>query len=454
MGSDLRIRRDRSALADGTLFGRRRKGISRWKLALWLLVVGTALLILWQRTKVQPLVMAMIGEAPTATPDNLTYAQRGYTAFLQGNLELAIDDYCLASHGLNYPTFSSPRCDPPKEDSAEARQIDVNIAYELIRVLIYRSYDDRRLGIYDQDGETWGRVITTVFPKNERAHAIYSFALTNNNHAEQAVPEGLTALSLNKQDGEAHAYLSAAYYSSARYSDAVSEGEQAISLAPQSVDAHIAAAQALFISSQFDAAQNEYQAAITINPRLGLSYFYLAAFFVFRNQQEAAIAEYDQVLTLDNKSVKAYTRKCAAYFNIGVTDKALANCQNATTLDKSYTDAWKWQGQVLYNRRDYEDALLSFSNCRDLENQAVKKSELKTGDRLPECWYLAGLTYYLLGKCDRAYPLFNEVLSFTDNSLAIRLTRKGIDGCGATNPNIPTPTMLPTIAPVPAPILN
>jgi len=89
-------------------------------------------------------------------PITLPTRTRGYTAFLQGNLELAIDDYCLASHGLNYPTFSSPRCDPPKED-AVARQIDVNIAYELIRVLIYRSYDDRRSAFTIRMRKTGGR---------------------------------------------------------------------------------------------------------------------------------------------------------------------------------------------------------------------------------------------------------------------------------------------------------
>jgi len=77
-----------------------------------------------------------------------------------------------------------------------------------------------------------------------------------------------------------------------------------------------------------------------------------------------------------------------------------------------------------------------------------------SGDRLPECWYLLGLTYYLLGHCDQAYPQFNEVLSFTNNPLAIQLTRKGIEGCASQNPNTPTPTPIPTFTPPPAPILS
>ncbi len=394
MDDNLRIRRDRSALADGTLFGRRRRGMSSWKIGLWVLGMLFMGGILWQFNKVQPTVLAWVGTAPTATPSNITYAEKAYTAYLQGDLETAIDNYCLAAHGIPQPEYSDPRCTVPDPDSSYTRNADVNIVYELVRTLVYRDYDDRRLGIYTNSAEAWGRILATANPKNSRAHGIYAFALTNNSHPEQAVPEGLSAISLNPKDGNAYAFLSMAYYFSNRFSDALDAGGKAVALADQSVDAHIAYAQALFVTAQYDSAQAEYEAATKINPRLAFPYFDLAIFFLNRQQQEAAIAEYDQVLAMDNKSVKAYTRKCAAYFNIGQTSQALENCKNATTLDPTFSEAWQWQGQVLYNRRDYEDALVAFQNCQKLENDSVAKGAISSADRLPQCWYLQGLAYY------------------------------------------------------------
>ncbi len=448
MADNLRIRRDRSALSDGTIFGRRRRGFARWKLGLWVLAMLFMGLIVSQFGKVQPTVLAWVGTAATPTPSNVTYADRGYKAYLTGNLELAIDNYCYAAHGVPGKPYANPRCATPDPGSPSVIQADVSIVYELVRVLVYRNYDDRRLSIYDQNAEDWGNIVAEANPNNSRAHAIYTFALTNNYKSEQAISDGLTAVRLNPKDGEAHAYLSMAYYDSKRFASAVDEGEQAVALDEQSVDSHIALANALFVTNQKDGALAEFQTATKINPFLQFPYFYLASFYLNQQRTEEAIATYGQVLAIDNKSVKALTRKCAAYLNEGSTTEALADCKTATTLDPSFTEAWKWQGQVLYNRRDYEDAITALETCKAQEEDAVAKGQIKASARQPECWYLLGLTYYTLdngrnGYCGKAYKLFNEVLSFSSNSQAIRLTRAGIAGCAQSDPSYPTPTPIP-----------
>lgn len=457
MADNLRIRRDRSALADGSLFGRRKRRLISWKFGAWAAAMAIVGIVALQFNRIQPVVLAAVGSAPTATPNNVTYAKRGYDAYLRGDLEAAIDNYCRAAQGNPTTSYQQPRCETPAPDSPAVRKANVDVIYELVRVLVYRSYDDRRLNIYNRDAEAWGKIAADANPKSSRAHAIYAFALTNNDHSENAVPEGLSAISVNPGDADAHAFLSLAYNSSSRYSNALTEGEQAVALNEQSLDAHIAYAYASWVMGKYSIAEDQFRIGTTINPRLAFPYFLLAAFYVSRegkveNAIELAIARYDQVLSIDNKNVKAYTRKCAAYFNIGETTKALANCKNATTLDPSYTEAWKWQGQVWYNRRDYEDAITAFETCQKQENEAVARGDIKSNDRLPECWYLLGLAHYLLGDCKTAYNLFNEVLSFTDNEQAIRLTRQGINGCASKNPDFVTPTLIPTQTPLPAPI--
>src|SRR5574337_1140951 len=97
MSSDLRIRRDRSALADGALFGRRRRGLQPWKIGLWLLAMGFVGVVVWQFNKIQPRVLAMVGTAPTATPPASSYFQAGDRAFWRGDLDAAVENYRAAA---------------------------------------------------------------------------------------------------------------------------------------------------------------------------------------------------------------------------------------------------------------------------------------------------------------------------------------------------------------------
>ncbi len=454
MTDNLRIRRDHSALSDGTLFGRRRRTTFRWKFGLWALVMAFAGGIMWQFDRVQPTVLALISDPPTATPSNLTYTQAGYTAYLHGDLETAINNYCLAAHGVPDKPFSAIRCALPDLNSSYAKKPDVNVTYELVRVMVYRTNDDRRLNIYNQNAEDWGHLVAAGNPRSSRALSIYSYSLYNNYKADQAIPAGISGIDPNNggaSNGDAYAFLSDAEYEGNRYSDALNYAEKAVSLDNNSVDAHIALANALFFNNQFSSAEGEFLTATKINPFLEFPYFSLAAYYLYQkiNRPEDAIAAYNTVLTIDNKSAKAYTRKCAAYLNQGDTTNALGACKNATTLDDQFAEAWKWQGQVLYNRRDYEDALTSFKKCRDLEDDSVAKKEITPQDRLPECWYLGGLAYYTLDDgrnhyCEQyALKLFNEVLTFSKNAQVVRLTSAGFQGCASVNPNLQQPTPVP-----------
>src|SRR5258708_36376297 len=124
MADDLRIRRDRSALADGALFGRKqRRQINRWQIGLWLLAMAGLGIVIWQFNTIQPKVLRVFGIAPTATPTANDYFKRGDTAFLRGDLKTAI---------LNY------------REAARLAPTSVDVLYELARMLIYHSYGDPR----------------------------------------------------------------------------------------------------------------------------------------------------------------------------------------------------------------------------------------------------------------------------------------------------------------------
>ncbi len=429
MSSDLRIRRDRSALADGSLFGRRRRGLQTWKIGLWLLAMAFMGLVVWQFNNIQPKVLAMVGSAATPTPPASWYFRNADRAYWRGDLDTAIDNY---------------------REAAKQSPSNVDILYELSRMLIYRSYADRRNEASDiPEALKWASQGVEMNPNNDRAFAIYCFALVTDSKYEEAVRACLRATDLNPNNADAHAFLSTAYVSLTRLDSALDEAKKAVDASDNSIDAHRSYAYALWYKGLFDGALENFEKAIAINPRLEFPYFELAAFAVNRNKYEMAITAYNRVLSMNSRSVKAYTRLCETYYRMGETERAMDNCKNSIDLDVEYTAAHKWLGQVYYTRRNYEGSIEQFEICTKQEqDQAVPPDA-----RFVECYYLRGLAWYYLDKCENAMPIFSELLTWTHDKNAIDKTNQGMNLCADKHPDKfqpptpipPTPTLAPLI---------
>src|SRR5882724_4857236 len=93
MSNDMRIRRDRSALSDGSMFGRRRRGIAPWKIFSWIVVMGIMGLAIWQFKSIQPQVLALVNISATATPPAQVYWKTAELAYWRGDLTTAIANY-------------------------------------------------------------------------------------------------------------------------------------------------------------------------------------------------------------------------------------------------------------------------------------------------------------------------------------------------------------------------
>ncbi len=389
MSSDMRIRRDRSALSDGSIFGRRRRGIAPWKIVLWLVAMGFLGLTVWQFDRIQPQVLSLVSQSTTATPPFIYYAKAADLAYWRGDLDTAITNY---------------------RQAVKQQPQNVDLLYELARMLIYHSYADRRYGSDIDEAVAFSQQAIDAAPNNGRAFTINCFALlTTGTKTEDAVRSCIHAIDLNPNDSEAHAYLSASYFELLRFDTSLQEATKAVQLNDKSIDAHSNLGLVLRYKGRNDAALEEYKKAAAINPRLEFPYFNLA------------------------------------YFAIGTNNYDIAN---AISLDNGYTTAWKWLGQVLYTRRDYEDAITDFDTCakQELSNQILPD------DRLTECWFLDGLAHYLLGECDKAMPIFNDLLSWTHDQNAIKFANTGINKCAATSADIKTPTPIPPTNTPPPPI--
>lgn len=432
-----RIRRENSALADGTMFGRRRRGIHLWHIGLTLVIILFAVGAIWQFNTIQPKVLALVGSQATATPNAVVHAQLGYQAYLQGDLTNAI---------LNYRAAATQ--DPT----------NVDIVYELVRSLIYHSYGDVRFNSEIDEAVKWGTQLVTANPNSDRANGIYCYALVRKSQDEDAVRSCIRAISINDNNGDSHAFLSMAYYDLQRYNAALDEGQRSVSLDPNSIDGHGAYAYALNFQGKNTQALDEFKQATKINPRLEFPYFNLGAFA--RNlgihgddgMFLVAITAYNAVLKVNPNSVKAYTRLCETYLakNNQDSDRLDARdyCQKAISLDEGYALAWRWLGEVQHRSRNYEDAIDSLAKCVDLEK------DLPPDERDAICWWLQAADQFILGYCDKAQPLLEDVLTWTTDPIAIRETRTVINKCAtAYQGKYQTPVPIPTSTPKPTPIL-
>jgi tetratricopeptide (TPR) repeat protein len=472
------IQRDRSSLADGALFGRKKTAFINWKFAVWLFAMTCVAVVIWQFNAIQPHVLAMVGQAPTATPFPIVYAQQADHAYWNGDLTNAI---------LNYRQALA--LDPS----------NINYRYELVRVLVYHSYEDRRnavdldnsspdgagrerLPIYTQNnGPMQGALqiaeqAIVIAPANARAYAMLCFARMADNKSEDALRACLRAQELDPNDPDTYAFQAYAQFDLQRYDTAQDSANKAVTDAQQfghpSIDAYISLGQVFGYKGRLAQAQTAYISAMNINPKLEFPYFAFAGYELsLQNDKDlvraqaainTAIETYRRVLENNPHSVKAYTRLCAAYFNLGDFTSASDNCDAALQIDPTYLDAIAMKGQVQYRGRDYEDAIDTLEGCVTRETQEFQKNP--NFQRSEECWLYLGLSKYTLGRCvadekDRNNPegatkIFTDLLDWAQTDVIIRTARDGINRCAyAFNGQYSTPTPRPSPTIPPTPIL-
>jgi tetratricopeptide (TPR) repeat protein len=413
----MKIRRDNSALT----FGRRRRGQGRMAFFLfWLIAMGVVFGVIWQFDRVQPQVMGMVMGPATATPNAISMAQLAQDAYWQGDLESAIYYYGQA---------------------AEMEPTNTLIQYEYVRVLVYGSYRGRGSRFLARDALTVADRTVRLLPNDAYAQAAYALALIENDRSDEAAAAALNAVETSPGWAEARAYLALAYYGQGRYRSAQEQAQQAVSLNPNSIDSRRALALSLAFTGNYDISIQQYQAAIEIHPRLDALYFELAPYYIILDNFDAAIQSYDRVLINDPANVKAWTRKCETFFRQRDDVSAQDSCERAIELDPSFPEAHAQLGMVRYTRRNYEGSIESFETCIGLmDSQGWEMSE-----RLQECYYLHGLAYYRLDRCELAMPLFREALTVDIDQRPRELTMIGMQDCAAVDDDI-------TIADIPTPV--
>lgn len=422
----MKIDRRRSALR----FGRKARNNSRITFFVaWLAGMFFALTVIWQFDNVQPSVMAVVAGPPTATPDGVTLAQLAQEAYWKGDLDTAVYYYGQAS---------------------DIEPLNTVIQFEYVRVLIYASYEGRGSSYLAEDALEVAERTVQLVPNDPHAQAAYANALIVNDRSDEGAAAALNATEYAPRWAEARAYLALAYYDQGRYASAQEQAALAVELDPNSVDSRRALALTLAFTGNYIESIQQYQAAINIHPRLYALYFELAPYYIILDNYEAAIQAYDRILASDPRNVKAWTRKCETFFRQREDALAQESCEQAIELDATFPEAHRQLGMVRYTRRNYEGSIESFETCIGLMDQ----QGWPMTDRLPECYFLQGLAYYRLDRCEQALPLLQATFDLdTPTERPQELALEGLQLCAQVDENIsldqiPTP-IPPTATPLP-----
>ncbi len=152
-----RIRRDKSALGTGSLFGRKRPNYRLMFYIFWILAMAGMAIVVHEIGTLQPRVAAMFEPPPTATPIPGEYARRALAAYKEGNLNEAVNNY---------------------RQAAKLSPNNVDILYELVRLLIYRSFGDVRDLVSDiPEAQQWAEKAIAAAPNSAKAYAIHCYAM-------------------------------------------------------------------------------------------------------------------------------------------------------------------------------------------------------------------------------------------------------------------------------------
>ncbi len=399
-------------------FGRRRRGLAGAPVLLvlsaMLAAIGILLVAGWVfRIEVETTVNEFLGTPrPTATLPSSQYAQRGFSRFLEGELEAARMDF---------------------EFALTQRPKDIDYLYEYGQILI-------ELDEYEMAAAIGERAIEAA-EEDHRGHALKARALMWSDPGS-AIPAAVTGLEKNPDFAPLHAALAVAYTNIGRYAEGLQRGIRATELDPLNAFAHRAYSIPLIYTGRSNDAIAALERAVAINPNLTAPYFELAAQYRATDYQEMAVGIYRRILELEPDNAKAYLRICQTYAEVGEFLEGTRFCDTATEIDETYAPAWQMLGQLQYNRRNYESAVASLEKCVEYGSTAV------------ECYYIRGLAYYFLGDCERAWETLLESFQYTAAPSIIDIVNRGLrdiraDCPGFEDARLPTPIPPTPIPPTP-----
>lgn len=213
------------------------------------------------------------------------------------------------------------------------------------------------------------------------------------------------------------------------YEQAQIYADTALLLDPNNAIARLYMGKVFELQADYLGAIEQYQLGIEFDPSLTELYIELAFNYYATGQTARAINSFEDAIAIDPDNAAAYDGIAFMYLQLGEDALAIENALEAVRLDPGMARAHGRLGQAYFRQSNYPKAIEQLEEAVELYDGVTN---------------LNATFYSMLGQahirdsldnCDKAVPLFQEVL--TVNSLAVADAEEGIEECRRAGLTIP-----------------
>lgn len=386
---------NREPLGRGNLtFSKKNRRYPAIFIYLYIFILGAALLAFWQMDRLQPLVSAALGPAPTPTPTVNYLIAQADEQYMAGEIDESLIYY---------------------EQIVEMMPEDASMWAQYSFMLTLAERYEEALAAADQS--------ILLAPESPEGPAARSHALDWMGNYDEATISALRAIDLSPDYALAHAFLSEAYTDLGRLRQAREQAELAIELDPYEVEARRAYAYVLEYYGAYDNAIQQYLQALRLHPnRLDLWYG-LARNFRGAGMFEEAVNTFLQIAIRTPEDPLPYVELGKTFFEIRDDSAAQDYLEQAVSLvcpdcprqsyeviragefdtdklptrDGLYEPAWRRLGMVYLTRRNYEASIEVFE-------ELIAWGEKYDVEISVEAYYVTATAYYYKDWCDLGVP--------------------------------------------------
>jgi tetratricopeptide (TPR) repeat protein len=283
----------------------------------------------------------------------------------------------------------------------------------LVRLLIYRSYDDYNT----EDYRAFALDLTTNAlqdnPNDSNLLSLHAFALQVNARSLEAY-RTLERVRLSEPTSVLSQIVTGLAYGGIGSFDRALREQEAVAAQINTSKGsgwQLEFLRALAIAysdlGRYDEALKTIDNAIQINPRLNVLYFERALYALQIGDNSTATDSYFEILGRNPENVKARLRLCETASASRDSVMALRYCEEVTERAPTWADGWYKLGREHFLNGDFRAAQTTLNRCSTLQvMQGVPVEE-----RRFECWYLQGQAAEINGDCPALLATYREFVA-------------------------------------------
>ncbi len=354
---------------------------------------------------------------PTPGPSFEEIVAEAEQAYLDGNLDVAVDRYRTAADLTTKPA-----------------PYHVQIA----RLLIFESamqYGDEQVTTLDQALEAANSAVLAD-PFDPAGYAIMGKIYDWQGRADQASSTILQAIDIGPDYALAQSYYAEALVDLDRWDQALEAIEHAVEQEPESFDIRRDYGYVLESLGNYEDAAAEYEMAVLLHPKLPFIRVSLARVYRVLGRYDEALDQLFEAQVLTPSSVIIPFELGVTYETyLGDPHTALEYYERAVELDPSYGRPWLRIGTLRYYLMDYTGASVALEKALELQEEN------------DDMYYQLGLSYAYQGQCSTAIRFLEEAQQRAEEDERILdAVQEGFDYCSQPTP-VPVDVLTPESEP-------